>query len=389
MKYILHIFFYLLLLPSISSFTGGSGTSSDPYNITSCNQLQNMSSNLTAHYQLSSNIDCDISPYNTGAGFVPIGFCNDFSPCPSDDAFMGSLEGNNFTIYGLYINNNSKSSVGLFGATYYANISNIRLENINILANYSVGGIVGYNHYGYIENIFTQGSLSGGNHVGGLIGTTFYSSIDNSISNSIISAENYIGGLVGSHGSRHGFIGGTINNSYSRGSVSGNFSVGGLIGYNVGFSTVLNSYSTSDVVGINNTGGLVGINDYSGEIRNSFSTGDVSGGVSGSFIGENRNFSTVVNSYVFNSSQNPILTIGYDMNGSTLVNAQTDISYFYNDTNQPFNGIWNPSIWSFSGNSLPELVSNRINSNSATSAASLFPHTSIFLPLLLIVWYFI
>lgn len=51
----------LLLLFSTfgaSTFAGGSGTSSDPYQIDNCTQLQNMNTNLTASYELISNIDC-------------------------------------------------------------------------------------------------------------------------------------------------------------------------------------------------------------------------------------------------------------------------------------------------------------------------------------------
>ncbi|MFW3145321.1 MAG: hypothetical protein ACMUIE_00735, partial [Thermoplasmatota archaeon] len=76
-------FFSLLVLPdnplSIStdvsaSFAGGSGTLSDPYQISNVTQLQNMSSDLNAHYILINNINAsDTINWNGGLGFDPIG----------------------------------------------------------------------------------------------------------------------------------------------------------------------------------------------------------------------------------------------------------------------------------------------------------------------------
>jgi len=52
--------------------------------------------------------------------------------------------------------------------------------------------------------------------------------------------EYYVGGLVGNN------YNGTINNSYATGTVDGAYYVGGLVGNNYG-GTISNSYSTSTV----------------------------------------------------------------------------------------------------------------------------------------------
>ena len=44
-------------LGSPLGFSGGSGTSGDPYQISNVSELQNMSSNLSAHYVLKNDIN--------------------------------------------------------------------------------------------------------------------------------------------------------------------------------------------------------------------------------------------------------------------------------------------------------------------------------------------
>ena len=79
-------------------FSGaGSGTPGDPYQITNDTQLQEMELELAAHYILVDDIDASItSAWNSGAGFSPIG--DQATP------FMGSLEGQNYSISDLFIN---------------------------------------------------------------------------------------------------------------------------------------------------------------------------------------------------------------------------------------------------------------------------------------------
>lgn len=42
-----------------AAFSGaGSGTADDPYEISTCTELQEMENNLSAHYELVNDIDC-------------------------------------------------------------------------------------------------------------------------------------------------------------------------------------------------------------------------------------------------------------------------------------------------------------------------------------------
>jgi len=103
----------------------GSGNSADPYQITNCTQLQNMSLNLSSYFILTTDINCsNTSSWNSGQGFEPIG--------DSSTKFTGSFDGNNSIITDLFISRSSTSYVGLFGYINNANITNIGLIGVNI-----------------------------------------------------------------------------------------------------------------------------------------------------------------------------------------------------------------------------------------------------------------
>ena len=72
------------------AFTGGDGSAADPYQISTCAELQKMQNDLSAHYVLVNDIECNVYPFNTGSGFSPIG--------TSSTPFTGSLDGRNYKI---------------------------------------------------------------------------------------------------------------------------------------------------------------------------------------------------------------------------------------------------------------------------------------------------
>ncbi len=217
---ILSVIYFAVRAPA--DFSGGTGTSSDPYIISTCTELQDMNNNLSASYKLSSDIDCsDTVNWNSGAGFAPVGQVGGVS------SFTGNLDGNGKKITGLFINNTpGVSNIGLFG--YFAGtVSNVGLENINITGG-DVGGLAGAS-CGIISKSYVTGSVSGGGHIGGLVGYTCGGSISDSYSIANVTSTNsgdQVGGFVGRH------VGGTISNSYSTGSVSGiSVDTGGFVGF--------------------------------------------------------------------------------------------------------------------------------------------------------------
>ncbi len=280
-------------------------------------QLELMTMDPTASYQLANNIDltsamnnpADIwasdAAINSGTGFIPVG--------KSGTPFTGTLNGEGNIINDLYINQTANDT-GLFGdVAYPATINNLGITNANV--NYTgdsanIGVLAGStinsgNNVPTIQNVYTTGSLNVTTsnitaiRAGGLVGqnegdiSDSYSGVDvNVIGNNSDPFSNlYIteGGLVGSN-----FYPGSITSSYSYGSVTNLAEgfpfldyVGGLAGENQ--NTISNSYSLSNVIAKNATSnnipvvaaGFVGSNDNgnfigNGSISNSYSTGLVS-----------------------------------------------------------------------------------------------------------------
>ena len=299
------------LVGTAGAFSGsGSGTVSDPYIITNLDELQEMQLGLSAWYELGNDIDAyDTVNRNAGAGFDPVG--------DSSHGFTGHLNGNNFTISGLYIYRGSADYVGLFAKIDKGSVDNLALTDFNITGSGYVGGLVGHNYYGSIENCHSQGGVTGTSQVGGLVGYATYGDITNCDSaGSVTGSSNYVGGLVGyaysgtiaNCGSAGGVTGtsqvgglvgyaqsGTITNCGSAGGVTGTSQVGGLVGY-AQSATITKCGSAGSVTGSSNSvGGLVGY-AYSGTIANCKSTGTVTGTafVGGSVGG---NYSSISNSY--------------------------------------------------------------------------------------------
>ncbi len=299
-------------------FAGGSGTESDPYEISNVTQLQNMNEDLDAHYELVNDIDASPSKnWNNGKGFLPIGTAN--------NSFTGALDGQGYKISDLYIDRPNSNEIGLFGSLGKdASLDNIALVDANVTGNNLVGGLVG-NNAGTVRNSYVTGNVSGNNRVGSLVGINGHGTIKNSYVTGVVSGNNRVGGLVGDNSlgpvsnsyatvdvkgnnSVGGLVGQnygeTINNSYATGNVSGNKEVGALVGNNgeggligVGEGTVSNSYATGDVSGYEFVGGLVGMNFWGATVTNSYATGDVGGKSKvGALVGDN-NQGTVNNSY--------------------------------------------------------------------------------------------
>ncbi|OPH46621.1 hypothetical protein BC351_14130 [Paenibacillus ferrarius] len=283
-------------------FSGGSGTTQDPWIITTPAQLDAVRNNLSAYYKLGSDIDVTNDTqnsaglfYNSGAGWVPIG--------TSSAAFTGALDGGGNKIIGLRINRPATDYLGLFGKVASRGVvRNIGLESINVRGNNYLGGLVGDNAGGTISNVYvTTSSVSGGGmggYVGGLAG---YNESSGTISNAYaavtVSGGTMVGGLVGYNSSTisnayatgyvsgggtyvGGLVGdnvGTISDVFATGSVSGTTGVGGLVGFNnSAYSVIRNAYATGSARGTDSVGGLIGDN-FGGAISNAYATGSVSG----------------------------------------------------------------------------------------------------------------
>ena len=252
--------------PGNTWYAKGSGTIDDPYIIEDVNQLQNMNLNLGAQYALAHDIDAsETSSWNNGLGFDPIG-------SSSTNPFYGSLNGQNHTIIGLYINRPDALLVGLFGFVSNSGIiSNVGLLDAAVSSGkyQSIGTLVGLNR-GLVVNCYATGTVYGGYRVGGLVGENNPGVVKNCHASVEVTAfENRIGGLVGFNWN------GFVYNSSASGNVQGVTYVGGLVGRNYN-GVILDSYATGAVTGGTSVGGLAG-NSEDGIIASCYALGLVTG----------------------------------------------------------------------------------------------------------------
>jgi hypothetical protein len=297
-----------------------------------CNELQNMNLDLTAKYELANDIDCsETVNWNDNNGFLPIG-----GPCTNayvldGNEFTGTLDGKNYSINNLTINN-LKQSQGLFGSLS-GTITNLDLKDINFNTSGLTGGLAACAKRGtVIDEVTVSGTMFHNFmqlRMGGLIGVSMADSITDSSTDVEISTyyggAGMIGGLIGeawdgditncyakgdvnvlptpvlgdtSINSTLKGVGGligrialdrnnnyivTISDCYATGDVTGHQYVGGLVGLNEestnvtavnkAGATITRCYATGNVEGTKDLGGLIGYND--GEVSESFATGNV------------------------------------------------------------------------------------------------------------------
>ena len=298
---IMFVAMFITSIPMQAQFSGGNGTESTPYIITTAAQLEQLAVYVNAgnttynnkYYKLGNDIDLSDygANFNSGKGWKPIGLNASY-------AFKGNFDGDNHTITNLYINN-SADNTGFFGCVQDGTIKNLGVEAIsitgsgnmgvvvgsfnngtianchssgNIIASAGVaGGVVGYmsgSNYNYCNiyscyatgNVTFSGSTYGFSYIGGIAGH-----LENCNMNSCY-ATGYISGVAECIGGVAGWLSdGTITNCYATGNVSGGNTpenyVGGVLGGGYGNRTsasVVNSYALGSVSGISRVGGIVG-----------------------------------------------------------------------------------------------------------------------------------
>ena len=242
----------------------GSGTETDPYQISTADQLKlfrdivngsnGQTQNRGAYAVLTANIDLNNEPW------TPIGNYTEGNQI----YYEGTFDGGGYTISGLNVTGKFRCA-SLFGAVKGGTIKNLTVAG-NVSHNYSstgldchVGGIVGSAlDAATIENCSNNCSVTGGS--GDFIGGIAGSNIDNA---RIIDCYNVgtITGTIMETGGVTGFNMGTISNCYNVGTIKmlhNSNAVGEIVGNNVG--TVKNCYylagTNLNAVGQSNNGNI-------------------------------------------------------------------------------------------------------------------------------------
>lgn len=236
----------------------GAGTSGSPLEIATAAQLAEIATlvnagrletflfnNENAKVSLKLVNDIDLSAYQSGEGWVPIGR-NDSYP------FKGSFDGGGYKIAGLRINSSSCNYLGLFGYVDNGTLQNIGIAGASVNGTAGgayVGGVAGFMYRGEVENCYVTGIISG-TFVGGIAGAIIGqvdspSVVKNCYTTTAVTAGStggYVGGVVGN------IITGTLENCYATGTVGNSFGcTGGVAGY-VFFGKVQNCAALNDSI---------------------------------------------------------------------------------------------------------------------------------------------
>lgn len=309
----------------------GSGTAADPYVVTGPVELQSMSEDPTAHYELGSDVDAaNTTNWNGGAGFDPVG-------SNSSSYFEGHFDGSGYTVEGITVNRSNTTNVGLFGlADGGATMTNVSLAGGVVIGDGDIGGLLGYSAGDTtISDVHVDVAVKSGDdgNAGGLVGvlSSENATVTRSSATCDVSTEGHqAGGLIGTMYDGH------VRQSKATGDVyAGQDSAGGLVGYTNREANITNSYATGNATaGGSYTAGLVA--NHRGTITNSYATGNATapGGDVGGLIGYNSSATTTdsywdVNASGLDSSAGGTGLTTPEMTGD---DARSNVAFDFRDT---------------------------------------------------------
>lgn len=242
-----------------------------------------------------------------------------WTPIAPSSNYMGTFDGGEYAVSGLYVNGNTGEYSGLFGKVFTGKVQNVGVVNSYFLGRYA-GGIAGFvasmATSETITNCYNSAIVNGNERIGGIVGDSRGTIITYCYNDGVVNAYGQIGevgGIVGCCEMR-----GKIENCYNNGRITANddgttdnrSEVGGIAGFTNGPMT--NCYNTGavSVTTINDSsvlalGGVLG--QTSGTIANCYNIGAVSatgpanlkvGGV----VGTNESSGTITNCYYLDTS---------------------------------------------------------------------------------------
>jgi len=315
------------------TFSGGSGTSGNPYLISTAADLAQLSANVNGgtdyngvYFKMTADIKLNPGTFNGDS----------YTPAASESAaqwtaigsntnpFKGNFDGDGHAVSGIYIYKTftavSDSYQGLFGYVSGGTIENVEVSNGHIRACSYVGGVAGYlenSNLLYCANSVTLICGRGeGLYLGGVAG---YNTTNSRIaycnnSGAIMSLGRYVGGITG-----YNAVGSTVEYCYNTADITcynlGSYYVAGIAGYNLTNSTVAYCY---------NLGAIESLGYYHGGVVGR-SYADGAGGGSGTMVEYCYNAGIVKGSYGSQSSY-----IGGVVGSNESNNNTATVRYCYN-----------------------------------------------------------
>ncbi len=191
--YIVLIVVYQFINPCVEAqFDGGDGTLSNPWQITSLEQLNRVRNHLSGNFILTSDLNFNGSEYdsiNSVNGWESIG--------SEEEPFRGVFKGNGHLINNMYLRNHNSYIHGLFGYVKNAIIDSLALVNYTVLVTSEVGGLVGVAESSDISHCYATGYIDGHNDIGGLVGKSIKSNLSCCYFNGEVIGNENVGGLIG------------------------------------------------------------------------------------------------------------------------------------------------------------------------------------------------
>ncbi len=216
----LAIFIFAFVTPvTATSFSGGSGTEEDPWQIATSQDFDDIRNYPNSAFIQVDDVDLGI--------FTPIA------------SFTGTYKGNGFSITAEI---SVSGDAGLF-ASSNGTLTKIRVIGSSIGGQGATGAIVAWNDGELLSCSVYGTNVNGDYYTGGIVGVNDGTIKESYVKNSFITGYQMIGGISGDNF-------GTIKNSYTNPStlIEGESFIGGLVSEN--FGLIEDCYSAAEVVGI-------------------------------------------------------------------------------------------------------------------------------------------
>lgn len=237
----------------------------------------------------------------------------------SSTPYIGTFDGQNHTISGLYVYNSRSDYQGFVGYLGKAGtIQNLTLgEGCSVTGSSGVGGVCGYNG-GAITGCTNNGAVEGYSYLGGICGYNYGTVRNCTNSGTVAGMVSGVGGICGYNSNiitnchNSGTVKGTIASASNVGGVCGSGNTGCTISYCWNSGTISNKGDT--------VGGVCGYSSPNQTIQSCYSTGIVTGGSKvGGICGYKSNFVSFQNCYWLDTSA----SMGCGTNSGTVSGAES------------------------------------------------------------------
>lgn len=188
----------------------GSGTDDDPYLIEDGDDLDSVREDLTAHYEVTADIDL------SGAEWTPIG--------TEDTPFTGVLDGSGYTIDALTIDE-SASHTALIAATDGATIRDVDLTGVDVTGGDHTAAVAGEAVTTTIDTVTVAGSVDGEQWTAGVVGHVTGGDVTEVVNDATVAGGSSVGGVAG-----YIHDGTTVEDACNHGTINAGSKAGGIAG---------------------------------------------------------------------------------------------------------------------------------------------------------------